>query len=61
MFGVYASGFKGSLYEERSEEGKITIMHLLRSDAEIDEADRREFYMNLGQGHGGVDEIRPRK
>jgi len=43
------SGFKGSLYEERSEEGKITIMRLVRSDAVIDEADRREFYMNLGR------------
>lgn len=43
------SGFKGSLYEERSEEGKITIMRLVRSDAVIDEADRREFYMNFGR------------
>jgi len=43
------SGFKGSLYQERSEEGKITIMHLLKSDAAIDEADKREFYMNLGR------------
>jgi len=43
------SGFRGSLYEERSEEGKITIRRLVRSDAVIDEADRREFYMNLGR------------
>jgi len=42
-------GFKSSRFEERSEEGKITIRRLIRSDAEIDEADRREFYMNLGR------------
>jgi hypothetical protein len=40
---------RGSLYEEKSEEGKITLVHLLRSDAAIDEADKREFYMNLGR------------
>jgi hypothetical protein len=43
------SGLMGSLYEERSKEGKITIQRLVRSDAVIDEADRREFYMNLGR------------
>ena len=43
------SGFKGSLVEERSEDGKVTVMRLVRSDAVIDEADRREFYMNLGR------------
>jgi hypothetical protein len=43
------SGFRGSRYEGRSEEGKITIRRLVRSDAVIDEADRREFYMNLGR------------
>lgn len=42
-------GFKGSLYQERSEEGKITLLHLLKSDAAIDEADQREFYMSLGR------------
>jgi hypothetical protein len=42
-------GFKGSLFEERSEEGNITIIHLMKSKVEIDEADRREFYMNLGR------------
>jgi len=43
------SGFRGSLCAERSEEGKITIMHLVRSDAAIEEADKREFYRNLGR------------
>ena len=43
------SGFRVPLSRERSEEGKITIMRLLRSDAAIDEADKREFYMNLGR------------
>jgi hypothetical protein len=43
------AGFTGSRYEERSEEGKITMIRLVRSDAVIAEADRREFYMNLGR------------
>lgn len=43
------SDFKGSLYEERNEDRKITIMRLVRSDAVIDEADKREFYMNIGR------------
>ena len=43
------SGFKGPLSQERSEEGKITIMRLIRNDTVIDEADKREFYMNLGR------------
>ena len=43
------SGFKGSLYEERNKEGKITIRRLLRSGAGIEEADRREFYLNFGR------------
>jgi hypothetical protein len=42
-------GFKGSKWEGRNEEGKITIMRLIRNEAEIEEADRREFYMNLGR------------
>jgi hypothetical protein len=42
-------GFKDSRVEERSQEGKITIMRLMRSEAKIEEADRREFYMNLGR------------
>lgn len=32
-----------------SDQGKLTIVHLLRSDAPIDEAEKREFYMNLGR------------
>ncbi len=43
------AGFKGSLYEEGSEEGNVTLMRLVKSDAAIDEADKREFYMNLGR------------
>jgi hypothetical protein len=43
------SGCKVPLSQERSEEGKITIMRLVRSDAVIDEAEKREFYMNLGR------------
>ena len=43
------SRLRVSLSEERGGEGKITIKHLLRSDAVIDEADKREFYMNLGR------------
>lgn len=43
------SGLKVPLFEERLEEGKITIMHLARNDSVIAEADKREFYMNLGR------------
>jgi hypothetical protein len=43
------SGLKGPVFEERYEEGKITIMRLVRSDSVIDEADKREFYMNFGR------------
>jgi hypothetical protein len=42
------SDLKGSLYEE-SEEGKLTIVRLVRSGAVIDEADKREFYLNFGR------------
>ncbi|MBI4763234.1 MAG: hypothetical protein HY787_01340 [Deltaproteobacteria bacterium] len=42
-------GFKDSLFKERDQEGRITIIRLMRSEAEIDEADRREFYMDLGR------------
>jgi len=42
-------GLKGSLFEGRRAEGKMTMIHLLRNEAEIDEAERREFYMNLGR------------
>jgi hypothetical protein len=43
------SGIRSSRNEEKSEEGKLTIIQLVRSDAEIDEADRKEFYMNFGR------------
>jgi len=43
------SGIKGSPNEEKSEEGKLTIIRLVRSDAVIDEADRREFYTLFGR------------
>jgi hypothetical protein len=43
------SGLKVPVFEERYEEGKITIMHLVRSDSVIDEADKRDFYMNFGR------------
>jgi hypothetical protein len=43
------SGSKVSRDETSSAEGKITIISLLRSDAVIDEADKREFYMNFGR------------
>jgi hypothetical protein len=43
------SGLKSSLYEGKSEEGKITIMTLVRSDSAINDADKREFYMNFGR------------
>jgi hypothetical protein len=46
--GVF-SGCKDSLYEGRGEEGKITIVNLVRNDAAINEADRQEFYMNFGR------------
>jgi hypothetical protein len=42
-------GFKDSLFEARGEKGGITIIRLMRSETEIDESDRREFYMNLGR------------
>jgi hypothetical protein len=43
------SGGKVSLHEESGAEGKITVMSLVRSNAVIDEADKREFYMNFGR------------
>jgi hypothetical protein len=43
------SDFKGSLDEGRGEEGRLTIMRLVKSDAAIDEADKREFYTNFGR------------
>jgi hypothetical protein len=43
------SGFRVPLSQERGEEGRITIMRLARSDALIDDADKREFYMKLGR------------
>ena len=43
------SGIKGSPNEEKSEKGKLTIIRLVRSDAAIDEVDRREFYTNFGR------------
>jgi len=43
------SGIKGSPNEEKSEEGKLTIIRLVRSNAVIDEPDRREFYTNFGR------------
>ena len=42
-------GWKSSLHEERVAPGKITIRHLVKSDAAIDEAEKREFYMNIGR------------
>jgi hypothetical protein len=42
-------GLKDSLSEGKSREGKTTIIRLLRNEAEIKEADRRDFYMNLGR------------
>jgi hypothetical protein len=43
------SGVKAPVFEERYDQGKMTIMHLVRSGAVIDEADKREFYMNFGR------------
>jgi hypothetical protein len=43
------SGIKGSPNEEKGREGKLTIVRLIRSDAVIDKADRREFYANFGR------------
>jgi hypothetical protein len=42
-------GSKDSLFEKRNEDGKITMIRLLRKETEIEEVDRREFYMNLGR------------
>jgi len=41
--------FKGCLFEGKRGEGKMTMIRLLRNEAEIEETDRREFYMNLGR------------
>ncbi|MEI7670700.1 MAG: hypothetical protein ACOYOS_00690 [Syntrophales bacterium] len=43
------SGYNSTLYDRKSEEGKITIVNLVRSGSVIDEADKREFYMNIGK------------
>ncbi|TRZ76063.1 MAG: hypothetical protein D4R93_03910 [Deltaproteobacteria bacterium] len=43
------SGSKVSPDEGSGAEGKVTIISLLRSDAVMDEADKREFYMNFGR------------
>lgn len=43
------SGIKGFPNEEKSEEGKLTIIRLVRRDAVIDEAEKRTFYTNFGR------------
>jgi len=43
------SSCKFPQYGEKNAEGKLTIVHLVKSDAAMDEADKREFYMNLGR------------
>ena len=43
------SNCKFPQYTESTEEGKITIVRLVKNDAAIDEADKREFYMNFGR------------
>jgi hypothetical protein len=43
------SGFRDSLNEGSGKEAKITILRLIRNDAAIDEADKRELYMSFGR------------
>jgi hypothetical protein len=43
------SGGKASPDESIGEEGAITIMSLMRSNSVIDEADKKEIYMNFGR------------
>lgn len=43
------SDIKGVANDEINEEGNLTIVRLLRSNAVIDEADQREFYANFGR------------
>lgn len=40
---------KVSLHTESGAEGKITVMSLVKGNAVIDEADKREFYLNFGR------------
>ena len=41
--------FKISIFESVGQKGKITIKHLIRNDAAIDDAAKRDLYMNLGR------------
>jgi len=43
------SGGRISTQEASSAEGKVTILSLMKSDVIIDEADKKEFYMNFGR------------
>jgi len=45
----FYSSVKGFPHEEKSKEGNLTMIRLMRSDAVIDEAGRREFYTNFGR------------
>jgi hypothetical protein len=43
------SGLKAASGQERYPGGNITILHLVRGEGALDEADQREFYMNFGR------------
>jgi hypothetical protein len=37
------------LFAGRREESKVTLVRLVKSEAGVDEADKKEFYMNFGR------------
>jgi len=43
------SGYQGSLFPDRLDESKISMVRMVRSDAVIDDADKHEFYLRLGR------------
>ena len=43
------AGCQGSPFAGRTEEGKLSIVRLVRSDAGVDDAEKGEFYLNFGR------------
>lgn len=40
---------QNSLFAERTDESKVSMVRMVRSTSEIDEADKREFYLHFGR------------
>ncbi|MEI6666951.1 MAG: hypothetical protein WCP29_02260 [Acidobacteriota bacterium] len=40
---------QGSLFAERIDESKISLVRMVRGDADIDDGEKREFYLHFGR------------